>query len=160
MTNWARQDSNLGRRCQRVYSPSPLATWVHAPDRKRRNGRADRIELASIPVNRPNDKEEGVEGLRDQGTEGSRDGYFCLHPSAFILPPSAFILPALVAERIGERAATPKPVRARGRMKRGSPAGGDGSSDLRTPGRLPLNVTPSTGCERARFTEPLASART
>lgn len=30
--DWARQDSNLRRQCQRVYSPSPLATWVHAPD--------------------------------------------------------------------------------------------------------------------------------
>ena len=28
--DWARLDSNQRRRCQRVYSPSPLATWVHA----------------------------------------------------------------------------------------------------------------------------------
>lgn len=27
---WAREDSNLRRRCQQIYSLPPLATWVHA----------------------------------------------------------------------------------------------------------------------------------
>ena len=46
--NWARQDSNLGRLRQRVYSPPPLSTWVHAPDRQRPSGRAHRIAIRRI----------------------------------------------------------------------------------------------------------------
>ena len=30
---WAREDSNLRRHCQQIYSLPPLATWVHAPIR-------------------------------------------------------------------------------------------------------------------------------
>ena len=32
---WGRQDSNLGRRSQRVYSPSPLATRAHPQENKK-----------------------------------------------------------------------------------------------------------------------------